>query len=36
MGMDVATITARAGAFALVISAIGKAVAMVIWAWRRR
>jgi hypothetical protein len=36
MNVDVAAVSALAGALALVITAIGKAAAMVIWAWRRR
>jgi hypothetical protein len=34
--MDVAAITALAGAVALVITALGRAAAMVISAWRQR
>jgi hypothetical protein len=36
MGLDTPTITACAAALAFVITAIGKAAALVIWAWRQR
>lgn len=36
MGLDVSAVTTLAAAFALVVSAIGKAAAMVIWAWRQK
>jgi hypothetical protein len=36
MAIDVSAVSAIAAALALIISAIGKAAAMVIWAWRHR